>query len=65
MDKPLTADEQHWLQQLDTVNPQKPELPAGIGERLVELGLTIRLVEGGYQLTALGRDRLKETSERS
>ena len=60
MDKPLTAEELDWLRQLDTEAPVKPELPAGVGDRLVGLGLAIRLVEGGLQLTALGRDRLQE-----
>lgn len=54
----LTAEERSWLQQLDTDEPTKPELPEPIGARLVELGLAIKLVEGGLQLTELGRDEL-------
>jgi hypothetical protein len=60
MDAPLTPEELGWLQQLDTETPVKPEVPGPTGKRLVELGLAIVLVEGGLQLTALGRDRLVE-----
>ena len=60
MDKPLTPEELDWLGQLDTEAPVKPELPPAVGERLVSLGLAIRLVEGGLQLTTLGRERLSE-----
>ena len=62
MDAQLTSEEFHWLQQVDVDAPVKPELPAAVGARLVDLGLVIRLVEGGYQLTTLGRERLSETS---
>ncbi len=54
----LTAEERSWLQQLDTDEPTKPDLSEPIGARLVELGLAIKLVEGGLQLTELGRDEL-------
>lgn len=60
MDATLSAEELDWLKQLDTVSPVKPELPAPIGARLVELGLAIALVEGGLQLTTLGRERLSQ-----
>ena len=60
MDAKLSADELHWLKTLDTDTPVKPDLPAPIAERLVEEGLAIRLVEGGLQLTALGREYLIE-----
>jgi len=60
MDAQLTPEELDWLRQLDTDAPVKPELPQAIGARLVELGLAIKLVEGGLQLTTLGRDRLSE-----
>jgi hypothetical protein len=60
MDAPLTADELRWLQQLDTDSPLKPDVPGAVGKRLTELGLALELVEGGLQLTALGRDRLSE-----
>ena len=58
MDATLTQDELHWLRQLDTDSPLKPELPPNAGERLVELGYAIHLVEGGFQLTAFGREAL-------
>ena len=61
MDAPLTAEEIEGLERLDTVDPHKPELPEPIAARLVELGLAIRLVEGGLQLTTLGRERLSES----
>jgi hypothetical protein len=60
MDKPLSPEELDWLNQLDTDAPVKPELPPAVAERLVNLGLAIRLVEGGLQLTTLGRERLSE-----
>jgi hypothetical protein len=65
MDYKLTPEEREWLRQLDIDNPIKPELPSSIGDRFVELGLAIRLVEGGLQLTALGRERLSEAGNRS
>lgn len=58
MDAKLTAEELEWLEKLDTDAPVKPDLPAPIAARLVEQGLAIRLVEGGLQLTALGREYL-------
>ena len=61
MDAKLSADELQWLKQLDTDAPIKPDLPQPIADRLVEQGLAIKLVEGGLQLTALGRDYLSET----
>lgn len=60
MDSKLSAEELDWLGRLDTDAPVKPDLPAPIGDRLVEHGLAIRLVEGGLQLTALGREYLKQ-----
>ena len=60
MDSKLTREELNWLRQLDTDAPVKPDLPGPIGDRLVEQGLAIRLVEGGLQLTALGREYLKQ-----
>jgi hypothetical protein len=59
----LSADELQWLKALDTEAPQKPDLPAPISDRLVEEGLAIKLVEGGLQLTALGREYLTEASD--
>lgn len=58
MDSKLTAEELEWLRTLDTDAPEKPDLPGPIGDRLVEHGLAIRLVEGGLQLTAFGREHL-------
>jgi hypothetical protein len=60
MDAKLSADELQWLKELDTEAPVKPDLPQPIADRLVEQGLAIKLVEGGLQLTALGRDYLTE-----
>jgi hypothetical protein len=54
----LNDDELDWLKQLDTDALVKPDLPAPIADRLVDEGLAIRLVEGGLQLTALGREYL-------
>jgi hypothetical protein len=58
MDSKLTPEELRWLRMLDTDAPEKPDLPGPIGDRLVEYGLAIRLVEGGLQLTAFGREHL-------
>ena len=58
MDAPLSAAEREWLEKLDTDAPTKPEPPPAIKAALVEKGLAIELVEGGLQLTALGRERL-------
>ena len=60
MDARLSADELQWLKKLDTEAPVKPDLPQPIADRLVEEGLAIKLVEGGLQLTALGREYLVE-----
>ena len=60
----LSPDELHWLKQLDTDAPVKPDLPAPIAALLVEEGLAIRLVEGGLQLTALGREYLSQDPQR-
>ena len=62
MDAKLSDDELAWLRKLDTEAPLKPDLPSPIGDRLVQEGLAIKLVEGGLQLTALGRDYLTEAS---
>jgi hypothetical protein len=58
MERKLSAEERSWLKKLDTDEPIKPELPAPIAERLIERALAIRLVEGGLQLTELGREEL-------
>jgi len=63
MDITLNAEELHWLQVLDTDSPIKPEVPAPIAEVLVRHGLAIKLVEGGLQLTALGRERLAHAAK--
>jgi hypothetical protein len=60
MDAKLSAEEVEWLRQLQTDTPVKPEAPGPIAASLVEKGLAIRLVEGGLQLTSLGRERLTD-----
>ena len=62
MDAKLSADELDWLKKLDTDALIKPDLPAPVADRLVEHGLAIKLVEGGLQLTALGREYLTQDS---
>ena len=62
MDAKLSADELDWLKKLDTDAPVKPDLPQPIADALVQHGLAIKLVEGGLQLTALGRDYLIEAA---
>lgn len=57
----LTAEELDGLKSLDTDAPVKPELPPAIARRLVEQGLAVELVEGGLQLTALGREMLSSS----
>ncbi|MGH8470255.1 MAG: hypothetical protein ACREVY_15150 [Gammaproteobacteria bacterium] len=37
-------------------------MPESIAARLIEQGLAIKLVEGGLQLTTLGREQLAESS---
>src|SRR5687767_8418121 len=64
MDAPLTPEELAWLERLDTDTPVKPDVPGPIGKRLAELGLALPLVEGGLQLTALGRERLSKAKSR-
>ena len=61
MDPKLTADDLSWLKNLDTDSPIKPEVPESIAARLVEQGLAIKLVEGGLQLTTLGREQLADS----
>lgn len=58
MDPTLSEEERRALSSLDTEEPVKPDLPAPVGDSLVEKGLAIRLVEGGLQLTTLGREFL-------
>ena len=60
MEAKVTPEELECLRRLDTDSPQKPELPPAMAERLVQQGLAIRLVEGGLQLTALGREYLSD-----
>ena len=61
MDAKLTAEELRWLKNLDIDSPIKPEVPEPIAARLVEQGLAIKLVEGGLQLTTLGREQLVDS----
>ena len=63
MESKLSREEVECLRKLDTDALEKPELPAAMAERLVEHGLAIRLVEGGLQLTALGRDYLQREDD--
>jgi len=58
MDDDLDTAELAGLRSLSTVEPTKPTLPEAIARRLVGLGYAIALVEGGLQLTTLGRERL-------
>jgi hypothetical protein len=58
MDKDLTPEELGWLAKLDTDEPVKPELPLPLATRFLASGLVIRLAEGGFQLTDLGRAKL-------
>jgi hypothetical protein len=62
MERTLTAEERDWLNRLDTDAPTKPEPPAHVTAKLVEYGLAIELVEGGLQLTTLGREALTTAS---
>ncbi|HYC48800.1 MAG TPA: hypothetical protein VED01_25255 [Burkholderiales bacterium] len=59
MDPILSPDDLRWLRALDTDSPTKPDVPDAIRKRFVEQGLAIELVEGGLQLTTLGRERLQ------
>jgi len=61
MNPKLTADDLSWLKNLDTDRPIKPKVPESIAARLVEQGLAIKLVEGGLQLTTLGREQLADS----
>jgi hypothetical protein len=63
MSSDLTADELAFLKTLSTVEPVKPTVPAQAASRLIDLGFAIALVEGGLQLTALGRERLTQAEQ--
>jgi hypothetical protein len=65
MDFMLNDEELRWLKTLDTDNPEKPDVPPAIADTLVTHGLAIRLVEGGLQLTTLGREQLESATSRS
>ena len=60
MDAKVTPEELDCLRRLDTDAPQKPDLPPAMAKRLVGQGLAIELVEGGLQLTTLGREYLSQ-----
>jgi hypothetical protein len=62
MERILTPEQRDWLHRLDTDAPTKPEPPAQVKEKLVKYGLAIELVEGGLQLTTLGREALSSES---
>jgi hypothetical protein len=61
----LTPGEMNYLRSLSTIEPVKPELPGEVAARFTELGLAIALVEGGLQLTELGRERLEQAKART
>ncbi len=65
MEVRLDDEALRWLKALDTDSPEKPEVPQAIADTLVQRGLAIRLVEGGLQLTALGREYLENATSRS
>jgi hypothetical protein len=60
MEDGLSQQELAALLSLSTIEPVKPELPEVVAARLIHLGYAIALVEGGLQLTSLGRERLTE-----
>jgi len=62
MEPNLTSEQREWLHRLDTDAPLKPEPPPDIKAALVQYGLAIELVEGGLQLTTLGREALTAES---
>ena len=64
MNPKLTPEELECLRRLDTPTPEKPDCASEIAERLVGHGLAIRLVEGGLQLTDLGREQLSDEKAR-
>jgi len=64
MEPQLSSEELRGLQSLDTDEAIKPVLPTAVADRLIELGLAIQLVEGGLQLTTLGREKLSLNSKR-
>jgi len=63
MQPKLTLEELDWLQKLKTDAPEKPDVPPAVHQRLVECGLALELVEGGLQLTDLGREHLQKSSK--
>ncbi|MGH8618016.1 MAG: hypothetical protein ACREUW_10020 [Burkholderiales bacterium] len=62
MEPPLSLEELDWLQKLRTDTPEKPDVPKAVHKRLVDAGVALELVEGGLQLTDLGRERLRKSS---
>ncbi len=60
MEATLSEQDMSWLKQLATDEPVKPEVPAATAQHFVNMGLAIKLVEGGMQLTDLGRGKLEE-----
>jgi hypothetical protein len=59
MEDELTPSELDYLRSLSTIEPVKPDLPVEVAARFTDMGLVIPLVEGGLQLTALGRERIE------
>jgi hypothetical protein len=62
MEAPLSLEDLDWLQKLVTDTPDKPDVPKTVHKRLVDAGYAMELVEGGLQLTDLGRKRLENAS---
>lgn len=60
MESELTSNELAQLRRLSTIEPFKPDLPVPVAGHLIELGMAIELVEGGLQLTELGRQYLEQ-----
>ena len=65
MDVTLSEEELRWLKVLHTDSVEKPQVPPAIADTLVQHGLAIPLVEGGLQLTSLGRDYLEKATSQS
>jgi hypothetical protein len=56
----LTTEELAYLRSLSTDAPVKPDVPAAVARHFIDEGLAIALVEGGLQLTSLGRECLEQ-----
>jgi hypothetical protein len=56
----LTDEEMVYLRSLSTDAPVKPEVPPAVARHFIDEGFAIALVEGGLQLTTLGRECLEQ-----